>query len=315
MIERVDRRVLRPTKGAFGVAIMSGFGLSFLPTAASNWLKLLLVGLALAVAVDAIWANLRLRHPEMRVLPARDAEVGVPSVMRLAVERPRRSVSIQMSSIPGSPLVLAEPPEEGTITVVPPQRGVFGHAIFDLQVAGPLGLVSAATQAQVRLPHVIEVGPQPVIAADIVWPASSGAGSEVVGPGRDGEVVRTVREYEPGDSRRNVHWPATAHSGRLMVRELDALRGPEAVMVVDLGPDEGALAERVAGRAAWAARDAIGHGYVLTMVTRERGGTIAARALSATDISRRLARAVPGAPPAVTLDPAVPSVLIGPEPA
>ena len=42
-----------------------------------------------------------------------------------------------------------------------------------------------------------------------------------------------MREHQPGESLRGVHWPATAHHGRLMVKELDDPGGDELAIVLD----------------------------------------------------------------------------------
>ncbi|MEV4348286.1 DUF58 domain-containing protein [Actinoplanes sp. NPDC049596] len=63
-------------------------------------------------------------------------------------------------------------------------------------------------------------------AADDLWPGSA--------------EPRGVREYAPGDEVRHLHWKATAHTGRLMVRELADPR--RAALTVLLDTRAGALA-------------------------------------------------------------------------
>jgi uncharacterized protein (DUF58 family) len=55
--------------------------------------------------------------------------------------------------------------------------------------------------------------------------------------------VAGVREYQPGDPVRHVHWRSTAHAGRLMVKEFDA----EPVADVWLFLDLHAVAQRGSG--------------------------------------------------------------------
>ncbi|WP_420452400.1 DUF58 domain-containing protein [Ilumatobacter sp.] len=47
----------------------------------------------------------------------------------------------------------------------------------------------------------------------------------------------SMREYVPGDDPRLVHWPTTARTGTLMVREHVEVRRPEFTVVVDTGAD------------------------------------------------------------------------------
>jgi uncharacterized protein (DUF58 family) len=42
-----------------------------------------------------------------------------------------------------------------------------------------------------------------------------------------------MREYVPGDDPRMIHWPTTARTGTLMVREHVEVRRPEFTIVLD----------------------------------------------------------------------------------
>jgi uncharacterized protein (DUF58 family) len=48
-----------------------------------------------------------------------------------------------------------------------------------------------------------------------------------------------VREYRPGDSMRHVHWPSTARTGTVMVREFEEERTRRIAIVVDTVADAG----------------------------------------------------------------------------
>ena len=43
-----------------------------------------------------------------------------------------------------------------------------------------------------------------------------------------------LREYTPGDDRRNVHWKTTARTGRLMVRQFEETRRAHLLVILDL---------------------------------------------------------------------------------
>jgi uncharacterized protein (DUF58 family) len=47
-----------------------------------------------------------------------------------------------------------------------------------------------------------------------------------------------IREYTPGDSRRQIHWKSTAKTGRLMVRQYEESRRSRMAVVLALAPDE-----------------------------------------------------------------------------
>lgn len=46
-------------------------------------------------------------------------------------------------------------------------------------------------------------------------------------------AFHALREYVPGDDRRNVHWPTTARTGTLVVRQFEETRRSHHVMVLD----------------------------------------------------------------------------------
>jgi uncharacterized protein (DUF58 family) len=48
-----------------------------------------------------------------------------------------------------------------------------------------------------------------------------------------GFELHSVREYEPGESLRRVHWPSTARRGQLMVKELEDAPRDEIAVLVD----------------------------------------------------------------------------------
>jgi uncharacterized protein (DUF58 family) len=49
--------------------------------------------------------------------------------------------------------------------------------------------------------------------------------------------VATVRDYRPGDAFSRIHWPTTARTGRLMVREFELDPAADIWIVLDLGRD------------------------------------------------------------------------------
>lgn len=120
------------------------------------------------------------------------------------------------------------------------KRGVHGPSEVELRSTAPFGIVErrrrlAVPGRTVVLPAVLPLGPLPFLgpASDAERPASSndrrGAGPEYLG----------VREYRAGDSPRHVHWPSTARTGIVMVRELEEERSRRLVVVVDTLTDVG----------------------------------------------------------------------------
>jgi uncharacterized protein (DUF58 family) len=228
--------------------------------------------------------------------------------------------------VPGAPFSLG---------CLPTQRGVFHHLLIEVRSRSPLGLWTAARRLGVRLPTPLQVGPvarRPEVTAPSGVPGPGGE-RPIPGRARQPTVTRSVRDYRPGDAVRQVHWPATAHHGHLMVRETEAERRPVPTVVVACsGP--GAAAEAAYGRAVEHVTGLLAGGDAVRLVTVEpvpiegravipRGVLLPGARLRSTptppervitvddavhdpdDVRARLARAVPAVPDPGTAEPAV----------
>jgi uncharacterized protein (DUF58 family) len=105
---------------------------------------------------------------------------------------------------------------------------------------GPLALrVKDPFDLSVRLAVVADVG-EVIVLPRVVDLATAGAAAGVGAEGTiphmvalHGEDDVSVREYRDGDDLRRIHWPATARSGELMVRQEDRPSRRRAVIVLD----------------------------------------------------------------------------------
>jgi len=271
-------------------------------TTGSGWLMVLLSGLIAVLAVGVSLPLLALRVAQLDVHCPRDATAGQSLTVTVSVPPRVRNLRARLVEPAGTWFAL-DGPAAGEITVVPAYRGVLRETVVEVTSAWPLGLVSWRRRLHLLLPRPIEVGPAP-IDTEVTPPAVIGEGAdERSAPGwRDGDIVRGAREYVPGDPVKLVHWPATARTGALMVKELDAPHRPGLVLVVDLRGG-GAAAETAAGRAAGIACAALAAGAPVTMCTAEATGPMAGRVDSPVGVSRRLARAVAGLPADVAVAP------------
>lgn len=268
----------------FGVARSTGAG----------WVVVLLCGLVAALAVGALWPLVALVRATVSASGPADATVGEPLVLVVGV---RGGGLFQLRTIvPSGDWIGAVGGTTGTILVVPRRRAVETAVVLEVSSGGPLGLFRWRRAYQVALTRPIEVGPAPaaVNLGDVLLPGVEGAdASPRHRLGHD--AVRSVREYVAGDPFRLVHWPATARTGELMVRETEAPDAPHLVLVVDLGTG-GEVGERVASRAAGLGQAALRAGLPLTIVTFEASGPKSGQVGTAVEVGRRLARAIPGAP-------------------
>ena len=182
-------------------------------------------------------------------------------------------------------------PRKVEVTIAPDRRGVVEHVALELATCAPFGLLWWAREVMVPLPRPLHVAPRfgdpgPVdsLADDAVGDAQlrvlSGAGEP-----------RGIRPYQPGDTRRSVHWPATAHVGSLMVRER-VRRSDDPVRVDVVLPPDPQRAEQEAERIMAAVTRCLVRGQTVVLATVESGGRIVRPVRDRIDLGRRLARAV-----------------------
>ena len=120
------------------------------------------------------------------------------------------------------------------------KRGVHQGSPVVVRSTAPFGVAERRRKLTVAgsttvLPAVIPLGHLPFVsrASDAARASRQtsrrGGGPEYLG----------VREYRPGDSPRHVHWPSTARTGSIMVRELEEERSRRLAVLVDTLTDVG----------------------------------------------------------------------------
>ena len=119
------------------------------------------------------------------------------------------------------------------------RRGRYTLGALDVKMADPLGIFPAGRRlgeprevvvypATLELPHFQALPRLEPGMNRRRWLASE------TGPG-----ASRVREYTSGDSLRHIHWPTTAHTGELMVKEFDPDRASYAFKNIWIVPDMG----------------------------------------------------------------------------
>lgn len=272
----------------------------------SPWLWVLAAGLLATSALDGVWSWWAMRSVEIEVDARGDGQVATPLSVHVSVRRPHAPVRVRASSVgmvggrtvPAmSTAVGLVGPASGDLSITVGQRGRIGTVWFDVVCTAPLGLVGVRRVVVAELATPVAVGPDP-------WPApvvhsASGQARAEPAAGRATELTRGIRPLVTGDGHRIVHWPATARAGRLMVREFDVPQPSTTVVVVDLGPTPGAVAEQLARVAARWTGDQLSTHHVVELVTRTDGGEHRALVRDGADLNCRLADAVCGAPVSV----------------
>ena len=288
--------VSRPALSLAAVALAL-FGVA--RTTGSGWLIVILTGIAAVVVLAVALPPFGLRSVRVSVEAPRDGTVGRTAELTLDVTAggAARPVKLLPLGFEG-PWTGVVTPARGRLPLVPLRRGVYTSVLLDVRSAAPLGLVWWRRRLFVELPRPFEVGPMPV---HVRLDAPRGSEDSGTDDGRvasaQADAVKTVREYLAGDPIKLIHWPATARSGELMVKELEAPVAPVLYLVVDLRGGDDAAVEDAASRAAGLALAAISAGVPVTLLTAEATGPRTGPVSSPGDVNRRLARAVAGALP------------------
>jgi uncharacterized protein (DUF58 family) len=177
------------------------------------------------------------------------------------------------------------------ITLLPLHRGVHSRLSFDIATAAPFGLQWWTRRVTWPLPAPLHVAPRRGQPRPLPRLRDDDAGDQ----GRPAPVgrdeIRGTRQYRSGDSRRHMHWPATAHAGELMVRELEDPSAEPVTVSVTLPPDP-EEAERIAEQALGTVLRLGDRGAVVLLATTEPSGPVSAPVADRREAGRRLARAV-----------------------
>ena len=239
------------------IPVALGLGYQF------GWLELVVAGWACVVLVAVAALYLIGRSPfEMSLsLPHRRVVLGEPARGRVEVTNARRRRTL------GAKLEI--PVGHGLAELALP--GLRGGSVFQQDFAIPTTRRGIVPVGPVRTVRADPVG---LVRRELLWtesaelvvhPRTIGVPSTSTGLIRDLEGTPTrdltssdvafhaLREYQPGDERRYIHWKSTAKTGRFMVREFEQTRRSHLVVALTLATsdyaseDEFELAVSVAG--------------------------------------------------------------------
>jgi uncharacterized protein (DUF58 family) len=221
-----------------------------------------------------------------------DGSVGGTATVAMVADGPLRLRPLR----PGGRSALAggrwRGPRQVDLELVLSHRGVLESVVVEVASSAPFGLVWWAKEVTVPLSRPLHVAPRLGPLGVDQPPADDRAGDadrrrvSVVGD------TRGIRPYRAGDLRRAVHWPATAHTGTLMVTESERPVDQPVVVEVDL-PAEPEAAERAAEQALAVGTHHLVRGVPVLLITHEPGGRVGRVVVDRVELGRRLARAVP----------------------
>jgi uncharacterized protein (DUF58 family) len=165
-----------------------------------------------------------------RVLHPTRVHVGTPSRVELTVRNVRQRTTPVLrlrdavSGTRGADLLVPPlAPEERTVAAYrlpTDRRGLVRVGPLQVVVGDPFGLTTLSTQGTPAveltvLPHVDDIEPLP----RTTGPDLQAGSRRLNTVGRTGEEFYALRPYVVGDDPRRVHWPSSARSDELMVRQ------------------------------------------------------------------------------------------------
>jgi uncharacterized protein (DUF58 family) len=183
---------------------------------------------------------------------------------------------------------------EPGVPLVPERRGVHDFVTMDIATAAPFALQWWTRRVALPLPSTLYVAPRSGRPTSFPLRAHDDTGASIDWVQTDAGQPRGARPYQPGDSRRRVHWSATAHAGELMVRELERPSAEPVTLTVVL-PQDPQEADRVAERALGTITRYLERGSTVLLATLEAAGPVTASVADRRGAGRRLARAVANA--------------------
>lgn len=231
--------------------------------------------------------------PAVAVSRARCRVVSAPldavAGQRVVVEI-ETSGALELRAGAGGAPSLSGPDRRCRLEVVAPGRGVATSLAVTVASAAPFGFLWWTRPMVLVLTRPMAVAPR-TGPADPTLVQGAQSGGVAPGAARADEL-RGVRPYIAGDPRRLVHWPATAHTGALMVRETERLRRQPASVWAVL-PDDPAAAERLAERAMGTVGALLAAGGPVELVTAQPEGITRVAVTTPAAAGRQLARALP----------------------
>jgi uncharacterized protein (DUF58 family) len=255
--------------------------------------------LATIVAVGFLWPIVALLVVRVRVSSCpSDAMVGRPFDLGLELRGIGGGIDLRMVGR-GQPWRSADVPDRVLLPVTPTTRGRLGALQAEIQLSGPLGIVRARRRVILALPRTLWIAPAPTAERWTLDPAGAGDGNVVSARASlVGDAVRSTRPYRPGDPAHLVHWPSTARSGSLVVRELEPPAGIAVAVVVALNGSVD-QDDQTVSRASGLIRAIHSSGGRVALCTFDDGAAHTSVVTSLLEADRLLAAASAGPPGAV----------------
>src|SRR5271163_1457879 len=229
----------------------------------NNLLFLILSTLVASILMSGILSSITLSGVEMRLeLPEHIfATRSVRTVIELRNEKrtlPSFSMRVEAATKKGGPApAMLETPvyfpylpkRDHVRQVVPmtfPRRGLYRQEAFRIVTRFPFGFLQKARRIDLKTEALVYPSVEPTEQLIEILPGLQGA-LESLAKGR-GQDLYALRDYQPRDSSRHVHWKASARLGSLMVREFTREDDCRVILVLDPHTSIGVTAKEAEAR-------------------------------------------------------------------
>lgn len=213
-----------------------------------GWLELMAVGFAgiFTFAIATLFALVPHAHQVTFRLAVPRVVVGEGAHIMVTVTNPtnRRLAALNVDIPVGETFhsrsvgrLKGKETTELSLDIATDERGILSVGPVRIVRQDPLGLVSREVShgtATTLFVHPVTIG---------LVSMSTGFVRDLEGsPTRDltdsDLSFHALREYVPGDDRRNIHWRSTAKTGRFMVRQFEQTRRSHLLIALDAAPED-----------------------------------------------------------------------------
>ena len=229
----------------------------------NNLLFLILASLIAIILMSGILSSVTLSGVEMRLqLPehifagqpvrslveVHNEKLTLPSFsLRVEAVRGKRAVSAAMLDTPVYfPYIPKHDRVQQHVPMTFPRRGIYSQEAFRIVTRFPFGFLQKARRVDLKSEALVYPSVEPTRDFFEVLPGMQGA-LESLAKGR-GQDLYALRDYQPRDSSRHVHWKASARLGSLMVREFTREDDCRVVLVLDPHISAGIAAKQADAR-------------------------------------------------------------------
>ncbi len=172
----------------------------------------------------------------------------------------------------------------------PAHVGRIDEIKIELSSAAPFGILWWHRKVTLKLKIPFFVLPRPLSPMSEVIPTKSKTGNLLISSTR-GSIKGTV-EFSSYHTFRDVHWPVTAHAGKLMAKEYEIEKSTSYEVVANFQNIDPALIDNISESATGTVQQLLNRGHDVMLAAKTPNGYFYQECASLKDTQRFLARVV-----------------------